>query len=82
MKDAHDVMTETLNSGKEWAGADSAVSDLLDALTAAGYAVVPVEPTGEMKVAGGEAQSRSIGSWGEPGVVWRAMIAAAQDTDR
>ncbi len=43
--DAHDVMTATLNSGKEWAGADSAVSDLLDALNAAGYAVVPKEPT-------------------------------------
>ncbi len=43
--DAHDVMTATLNSGKEWAGADSAVSDLLDALNAAGYAVVPKEST-------------------------------------
>lgn len=50
---------------------------LRDNLTAAGLAVVPVEPTGDTQCAGGEAQQRSIGSWGEPGVVWRAMIRAA-----
>lgn len=30
----------------------------------------------EAEVAGGEAQSRSIGSWGEPAVAYRAMLAA------
>lgn len=44
---------------------------------AAGLAIVPKEPTGDMAVAGGEAQSQSIGSWGEPKVVYRAMLATS-----
>lgn len=44
-----------------------------------GWKLVPVEPTGAMKVAGGEALSQSIGSWGEPSVSYRAMLAAAPE---
>jgi hypothetical protein len=51
----------------------------LTAIEAAGMRVVPVEPSQEMQLAGGEAQSRSIGSWGEPALVYRAMLAAAQE---
>lgn len=39
----------------------------------------PFEPTDDMKWAGGQAQTRSIGSYGEPEVVYRAMLAAAKD---
>ena len=37
------------------------------------------EPTTKMIIAGGEAQTRSIGSYGEPEVVWWAMIDAAME---
>lgn len=46
------------------------------ALLSGDAVVVPKEPTDDMTVAGGEAQSRSIGSWGEPAVAYRAMLAA------
>ncbi len=55
---------------------------ILSALRSAGFAVVPVEPTGEMCIAGGEAQQRCIGSWGEPRIVYRAMIVAAQEDSK
>lgn len=51
---------------------------ILSAIEAAGYAVVPTIPTDKMVIAGGEAQSRSIGSWGEPKLVWQNMIDAAK----
>jgi hypothetical protein len=35
-----------------------------------------------MKWAGGQAQSQSIGSYGEPQVVYRAMLAAAPSSDK
>lgn len=38
----HSVLTDTLDSGKKWAGADSASADQLEALAAAGFAVVPI----------------------------------------
>lgn len=47
-----------------------------DILAQKGLAIVPVVPTGAMVVAGGEAQSQSIGSYGEPRVVYDAMLAA------
>lgn len=43
--------------------------------------VVPRVATEAMKWAGGDAQSKSIGSYGEPDVVWRAMIAAVGVSD-
>lgn len=54
---------------------------LRDALPPEGYVLVPVEPTEAMEFAGGEAQSRSIGSFGEPALVYRAMLAAALKGD-
>ncbi len=42
-----------------------------------GWKLVPREATGEMEVAGGRAAQKSIGSWGEPGLAWRAMWDAA-----
>ena len=41
------------------------------------WRMVPVEPTGDMRIAGGEAQQGSCGSYGEPAVVYRAMLAAS-----
>jgi len=55
---------------------------ILSALRSAGFAVVPVEPTEVMCIAGGEAQQRCIGSWGEPRIVYRAMIVAAQEDSK
>lgn len=54
------------------------IAAILSALDAAGYAVVPTIPTDKMVIAGGEAQSRSTGSWGEPKLVWKNMIDAAK----
>ncbi len=51
---------------------------LLHALETRGFVVVPEAPADAMIIAGGGAQQRSIGSWGEPRLVYRAMLAAAQ----
>ncbi len=51
---------------------------LLHALESRGFVVVPGDPSDAMTIAGGGAQQRSIGSWGEPGLVYRAMITAAK----
>lgn len=55
---------------------------LLHALETRGFVVVPGDPADAMIIAGGGAQQRSIGSWGEPGLVYRAMITAAQEDSR
>ena len=47
------------------------------ALEAAGVRMVPETPTDEMAIAGGEAAQRSIGSWGEPELCYRAMLSAS-----
>jgi hypothetical protein len=61
-------------------------ADLIDALREAGFAFVPIEPTGEMKDAGAETygvHEPAIGSLplstinGQPSKAWRAMIKAA-----
>ena len=52
---------------------------LLHALETRGFVVVPEGPADAMIIAGGSAQQRSIGSWGEPGLVYRAMLKAARD---
>ena len=66
---------------------------ILEALAASGYAVVPVEATGEMLVAGRDAirAARSSGVGGQTignsirmecyreAACWRAMISAAQE---
>jgi hypothetical protein len=49
----------------------------LAAIEAMGAVVVPVEPTDEMNWAGGQAQSASIGSYGEPGICHAAMCKAS-----
>jgi hypothetical protein len=46
-----------------------------------GMVVVPKVATGDMIWAGGQAQSNSIGSYGEPAIVWSAMLAAAKEVD-
>lgn len=51
---------------------------LLHALETRGFVVVPEAPADAMIIAGGGAQQGSIGSWGEPRLVYRAMLAAAQ----
>lgn len=52
--------------------------ELQNELTAAGFMVVPIVPTDKMVITGGEAQSKSIGSWGEPKLVWQAMLTAVE----
>jgi hypothetical protein len=49
----------------------------LAAIEAMGAVVVPVEATDEMNWAGGQAQSASIGSYGEPGICHAAMCKAS-----
>lgn len=56
----------------------------LSALTAAGYAAVPVEPTEAMAKAGGDVRPISLGSYEGIGpwmakIVYRTMIAAAKE---
>lgn len=46
-----------------------------------GAKMMPRDATEEMVVAGGNAQTRSIGSWGEPGVCYRAMFAEFNKAD-
>lgn len=86
-KTARDVLRETLMRERvcrkpcyEVRSCDCARDTLaqIEALTAAGFAVVPVEATGKMVIAGGEAQTQSLGSWGAPDVAWRAMLKAAR----
>lgn len=61
----------------EWdADLDKAIR-LLARIEAAGVRMVPETPTDEMAIAGGEAAQRSIGSWGEPELCYRAMLAAS-----
>mgnify|MGYP001810175423 CR=1 FL=1 len=50
---------------------------ILSALRSAGWAVVPVEPTGEMRKAGENAPNTRLASH-----VWRAMLKAAQEDSR
>lgn len=63
------------------AWSDAVKNDCYGASIYRGFAHAAIEamrePTGEMSCAGGEAQQQSIGSWGEPKLVWRAMIAEA-----
>jgi len=49
------------------------------AVAAPAWKLVPVEPTEDMLYLGGDAQAQSIGSYGEPGCVYRAMLAAAPE---
>lgn len=50
----------------------------LSAIRSSGLAITPREATGEMCVAGGDAQSQSIGSWGEPKICYPAMVEAGE----
>lgn len=67
-----DDLVEALAS--KWGIGPEEAAETLSDLEKLGLAIVPVEPTGDMRMAGGEAQQRSIGSWGEPWVVYAAML--------
>jgi len=58
-----------------WEGFVSTTTAVLAEIEAAGYAVVPVEPTAEMEAAGNEPLSWVMTS---AGTVWRAMLAASR----
>lgn len=88
---AREVILEAMTNASHCESDCRACTERLDvylaALSAAGYVIVPREPTDAMTLAGGEAQQTSIGSWGEPALVWRHMLAAlqpipAQETDK
>lgn len=71
----------TLTPDDIWRGLDPVNQDLVRFDARAALAAMR-EPTEAMSVAGGEAQQQSIGSWGEPKVVWRAMIDEARQMMR
>jgi hypothetical protein len=62
-----------------------ALQRAMDALAAAGYAVVPVKPTIRMCAAGGPEVRKACGLDQGPGdmhTIWAAMIAAASEPTR
>jgi len=63
------VQADEQNGGPPW---DSVC---LAEIEAAGYAVVPVEPTAEMEAAGNEPLNWVMTS---AGTVWRAMLSASR----
>ena len=89
-------MTPLETIDREFDSADPTPQSILQALAAAGYAVVPVEPTEAMYDAGAEARKtvRSGGAIGQTienmvkherrfeASIYRAMIAAAKETGR
>lgn len=53
---------------------------ILSALDAAGYAVVPKEPTEAMRVAAKHPDNSSV-TWGQRAdAIWRRMLTAAKET--
>ena len=82
MSRIEDIMARAMGASKAWpavfraGSAGELASAAIAGLEAAGFVIVPKEATDDMTIAGGEAQSTSIGSWGEPGVAYRAMIGA------
>ena len=72
-----EALEEILARDFTWSDYDRETATvLLDALATDGWALVPVEPTEEMKEAGYKQRSTQMASGCVP--IWQAMIRAAQ----
>lgn len=64
-------------TNEEWLVLRTAAFDALHGIAR----VCAVESTSDMRIAGGEAQQRSIQEYGDPEIVWDAMSAAGDLTN-
>lgn len=74
----HHAQTTSDDSPVDLGDAERLARAALDALTAAGFAVVPREATEEMQRAGFGADDSTPWSHASYDVIWSAMIAAAE----
>ena len=76
-----DDVTRDLITDDEWAGYLSDADYVSGLISAAGYAVVPKQPTNRMCAAGGPEVRKACGLDEGPGnmhTIWAAMLAASE----